>query len=173
MDLLTFEDGLDRDVPLFASSLGRALNGSEVGEGESVSSPDEEEGAPEADQVVEESGHALTLLRRFIETGTGAFPLDDLAGFTSLDQLRAALAGLDESGTGTVSYTGSLAGGFEFTVAGVRKTLDGQADVGLDLLGGKINVDGVVDVEADVTLNVVFGVDAAHGSTSSRTPPPS
>ncbi|MES2992163.1 MAG: OmpA family protein [Pseudomonadota bacterium] len=162
VDFLTFTDGLSQDTPLFGSSLGRALNGVTMTEPAPVGSPGA--GAPpQAEQVVAASSESVNLLRRFIESGTGGFQIDDIANFTTLAQLEAALEGLDEAVGDHVSITGDLTTGFEVTLSGLRKTLSGRADVELDLMDGKVHVDGLIDVSANVTLNLVFGVDIAHG----------
>ena len=177
VSLLTFVKDLGKDLPFFGNTLGRALNGVDVepgspvgGEGGEAAGEEAEGGEgpveSQAEQVVDESSQAVDLLRRFIETGHGAFSLDSIASFTTLDQLRLALLGLDESGSGTVTIPvqgATVNDPFEFKLTGIKKSLTGRANVELNVLGGAIDLSGLVDVTADVTLNLVFGVDASHG----------
>src|SRR3970040_364516 len=102
----------------------------------------------------------MDLLRRFIETGHGAFRIDDITNYTTLGELAAAFEGLDESGSGTVTPTGSLGAGFEIELSGITKRLSGEADVDIDLsVLGDIHLHGRVEMSADVTLNLIFGLD--------------
>jgi hypothetical protein len=145
--------------------LGSALNGAKPESGEPLG---EKEGAvtvPQMEAVEEASGQTTDLLRRFVETGYGAFRIEDIANFTTLEQIEAAFEGLDESGLGTVSSTGSLPAAFEITLSGIKKTLTGEADVDidLDLPVGSIHLHGLVEMSADVTLNLIFGLDNTHG----------
>ena len=159
--LLTFDqepgDDLTTNIPVLGASMARALNAAWPGTFEPISSP----GA--SPSGMGETGDTTEFLRRFFETGTGAFNIGDIASFTTPQQLVNAFLGLDESGSGSVSYTGNGTTGYEFTASGVKKMLGGQADLGLNLLDGAVDIDGTVDIRADVTLNIVFGVDVAHG----------
>ncbi|QSA97859.1 OmpA family protein [Methylococcus sp. EFPC2] len=161
-DLLTFDDGLGQDLPFFGTSFARALNNVSLNNDLPISTPGEAVPS-QAEQVVEASTDTQDFLRRFFTTGPGAITLADLSSFTTLQQLADALDALDQSGTGSVSFSGDLLTGFELTLAGISKTMSGRADVDLDLLGGDISLAGKVDVSADVTLNLVFGVDNTNG----------
>src|SRR5205807_2705351 len=93
------------------------------------------------------------VLQRIIETGTGAF---DLSSVTSLDDLRDKLDALDDI-PGNMSYTNANnVLRFDMTV---QKTLSGQALLDVSALSGAVKLNGTLDLSADVTVHLIFGVD--------------
>ncbi|HEV3003498.1 MAG TPA: hypothetical protein VGX78_03515, partial [Pirellulales bacterium] len=102
------------------------------------------------------------IVRRLIESGLGAFNLDDIGdGIDSASALRDKLDALD-SVPGNVTLT-ETATETRFDVH-IQKTVSGTADLNVDesALGGSISLHGQLDVSADISLHLVFGVDA-HG----------
>ena len=95
-----------------------------------------------------------------IESGLGGFNLDDIGGgIATLDTLRDALDGLDEIAD-NVSY--SMVGGFPVFDVQVEKRLDGTADfqTGFEFLGGRVDLSGLMEIGAEVVLDLSLGVDA-------------
>ena len=107
-------------------------------------------------------------LRRLIESGTGAFNLDDIGTGSILDYeaLRAALDGLDGT-PGNVTFTDTLTGdpinGEVRFDTQIVKRLDGTADfdVAFDLFGGSVDLNGLdSDRGLEVVVDLTFGIDA-------------
>jgi Ca2+-binding RTX toxin-like protein len=126
----------------------------------------EPESFPEAVQVLagqtrrfRGAAGGRSLLERIIEQGTSAFDLADIgsAAIATPQELEARLEALD-SIPNNVSLTTS-GGETRFDVQ-IKKNLAGTASLGLSALGGLATLDGFIDVSADVTLNLRFGVDA-------------
>ena len=75
---------------------------------------------------------------------------------TSLDDLRDKLDALDDI-PGNVSYTNANdVLRFDMTV---KKTLSGQALLDVSALSGAVKLNGTLDLSADVTVHLIFGVD--------------
>ena len=117
--------------------------------------------APEAEGDSAESaspgagGADAASLRRLFESGTGAFDLGSIGSdITTFAQLKTALEGLG----GTV--TGSDLSSVQFHLV---KNLDGEAalDGNFDFGGGQVALDGSFGVQAQVDLNLSFGVDGS------------
>ena len=117
-------------------------------------------------------GNKTSLFQRLFEEGFGAFDFTDISEdglFSDRQLLEAALEALDgvdnvdlddttdQDGDGTPDLT--------YTV-GIKKRLDATVglDVAADVLGflGDVRLTGDLDVEFDVELNLVFGLDS-HG----------
>ncbi len=114
--------------------------------------------AAEADAPVaspDDADAEITGLRRLFETGTGAFDIGSIGtGITTFAQLKTALEGLG----GTV--TGSDLSDVQFHLV---KDLDGEAALDGDFSfgGGQVTLSGEFDLEAEVELNLRFGVDGS------------
>jgi hypothetical protein len=76
---------------------------------------------------------------------------------TDPEDILQDLQALDST-PGDITLT-ETADGFEFDIH-IHKTLDGMAPLAIDLLGGAFELDGAVDVSADVDLHLVVGVDS-------------
>jgi hypothetical protein len=102
---------------------------------------------------------ASGLLRRLFTEGTGAIDLGSI-GTTVTDPqaIRGLLDGLDAT-PGNVVLAQSADGSLRFDVQ-VTKTLDGMAPLAVNALGGALALSGNVNVSADASLHLVFGVDA-------------
>ncbi len=147
---------LGQNLPVLGRSLGDMLNGNETPETAPVGDPGQDEEA-EVEPVGGNDG-ASSVFRRLVETGQGAFALEDIGtGITTLADLRDRLDALDDT-PDNVRLT-QLNGVTTFDVQ-VTKTLDGHTDLDLQALGGDISVSGTADVSADITLHIIFGVDA-------------
>jgi hypothetical protein len=142
------------------SSLAQALRGDPPPPGQvSDNSTDPEQAAPTSQDTSEGSD----ILRRLIETGLGAFQISDI-GLTSanqtitqrLDELEQQFVGLDPNGS--VSMT-QANGTTQFDVK-ITKTLEGTADFDATALNGLVGLSGTVDLTANVTLHLIFGVDS-------------
>ncbi|MBK8018848.1 MAG: hypothetical protein IPK20_20525 [Betaproteobacteria bacterium] len=96
---------------------------------------------------------------RLFEAGASSLRLDEI-GTLDVDQLRTRLDALDAV-DGNVHVSASP-DGTEFDVT-VAKRLAGEADIGISTehLGGLIDLDGRIDLDAEVALHLVFGVDAS------------
>ena len=137
------------DLAALGTTLGDVLNGANFTETLPISDPI---GEGETEGGSGSSG--IPLLRRIVESGTGAFNIADV---TSLDDLRDKLDALDDV-PGNVSYT-SDANGVRFDMQ-VKKTLSGEAHLDVYAVGGAVNLTGALDLSADVSVHLVFGVDA-------------
>ena len=157
--------GAESEMAVIGGSLPRALAGTEVSPiaplGDAVEQGGLEPGA------VAGNGNGVEGLRRLIETGTGGFSIDDIGSgaLATYEGVRAALDGLDSTDgnvTFTDTLTGDPVGGEVRFTAQVLKRLGGEADLDLDfdLLGGHVNLQGLIGIDAAVELNLVFGVDA-------------
>jgi hypothetical protein len=99
------------------------------------------------------------VLARLMFEGTG-LDLNDIGGrIADFDDLRRALDRADEI-PGNVTLT--EAGGVSTLDVQITRALSGRADVGVDVLGGALDVSGRVLMSADVDLHLVFGIDE-HG----------
>ncbi|HXW10644.1 MAG TPA: hypothetical protein VD737_08520, partial [Steroidobacteraceae bacterium] len=137
----------------------RVLTGVSVGTGTiPAGNPEGEE--EEAPQALPPGFEALEGIRRLIETGAGAFNLDDIgsAAIDTFDELRDALDALDgDDGNVTFQTVGDTT---TFTVE-IVKEITGTADftVEAEEFGGEIDLGGVIDISADVVLTLEFGFD--------------
>ncbi|MEA2734386.1 MAG: hypothetical protein QOE14_837, partial [Humisphaera sp.] len=116
--------------------------------------------------------NATSVLRRLIEEGLNGFHLNDIdeeeGTITDLDALKDALDALDgTAGNVTLNTTTNDNDGDgtmdpTFTVQILNRPLDGIVNLDVNAMSalGEIQLGGALEVTADVTLNVVFGVDA-------------
>jgi Ca2+-binding RTX toxin-like protein len=142
-------------APVAGTRLGGVLNGRQIAQRKPIGLPHKPQ---EGDFFQETSGEVLG---RIIEEGLGGFSLEDIDSedIPDLDTLRQRLDGLD-SIAGNVTKTENADGSVVFKVQVVNKPLSGTADLDLEALAGSIEVFGTVELSADVTLNLTFGVDA-------------
>ena len=146
-------------LPIFGPSLANALNGgSALADADTEDEAEDEPGTAEAGSDAASVSLASSLFRRLIESGTGAFAIDAI-GSTILTNaaLRDALDGLDTT-PGNVSFT--VVGPETRFVMQIKKTLSGTAKLAVNLFDGVLQLDGNLTISADITLNLVFGVDA-------------
>ena len=106
------------------------------------------------------------VLRRLFETGLNAVFFSEIGNtIQTAGDLVTALDALDNEDPdgnpipGNVGNVSELNG--VYTVAINNKILSGTADLDLNLLDGLIDVFGTIDISANVTLNIQFGVDDA------------
>ncbi len=132
-------------------NLGQAFNGLEDapqpigGGGNSATAP----------QARVEGGSAGgQLVRRLLEAGT-EFSIDDIANFTSLDELETTLNALDG-----VTVDIELVDGLPRVDLAIEKELSGQATLDVNALDGAIALGGSIEVSAMVGFRVVFGIDS-------------
>src|SRR5262249_47347128 len=99
------------------------------------------------------------LFTRLFQEGPRGFQIADIGvTITTPEQLRQALDDLDDQ-PGNVSLTTTPDGGVRYDVR-FTKTLTGEADVNLSAFGGSLFLHGDVEISTDVTVHLVFGVDA-------------
>ncbi|RIK78198.1 MAG: hypothetical protein DCC68_15775 [Planctomycetota bacterium] len=145
-------------APLFGCSA------SQVGAGAGLERPDV--GNPLDDEAVaatsfrrafQNPGRAI--LERMFTNGQTSLLLSDIGNpdLDTLDELEARLEALDDV-PNNVSFTTDAAGLPQFNVA-VKQRLTGSADLDLSVLNGRIGLRGSVETSADVTMNLVFGID--------------
>lgn len=153
-------DLLDFDLPTIGDVLGSALNGIDFESQLPIGDPDAE-GAPAADEPFGEvhSG-ATSFIERLLESTTG-FRFEDV-GTTITDpaELQSILDSLDAfPGNVTVDGTtkrfvlGSAANPF-------RRTLEFDAPLNAELLGGVLQIHGFLQFSVDIDLRLEMGVDA-------------
>ena len=94
------------------------------------------------------------LLRRLLEAGTG-FSIDEIASFTSLDELETRLNAVDG-----VTVDIELIEGFPRLELEIEKELGGEATLDVNALGGTISIGGNVDISAMVGFRIVVGIDS-------------
>jgi hypothetical protein len=152
-------DLLAQALPFVGTSLGSMLAGASPAEAEALEDPAEDEGGDAGgDEVPDPGDPGTSVLQRLIETGTGAFQLADIGqSITTADELRDRVDALDDV-PGNVTYSDS-GGVIRFDVR-VTKTLSGIADLGVLTPDGKASVSGTIDALAEVSLHVIFGLDA-------------
>ena len=102
-------------------------------------------------------------LLRLFQSGFGAFSLEAVSEdgeISSLEALRASLDGLDAT-SGNVTFT-EVGDVTTFNVQ-ILKSLQGSADldVAAQVLGGLLDLEGDLEIAADVALNLRFGVDGS------------
>ena len=151
---------LGQNLPIFGGSLANALNGgSPVLAGATEDEVARDELLAEAGTEGGVAALASSLFQRLLESGTGAFAIDAI-GSTILTNaaLRDALDGLDTT-PGNVAFT--VVGPETRFVMQIKKTLSGTAKLAVNLFDGLLQLDGDLSVSADLTLNLVFGVDAS------------
>ncbi len=150
---LTNDALLTTNLPVLGTSLVEALSG------QTGSAPPPEDDPASTDADAGAGGEPpSSILQRLIETGIGGFSMSGIGtDITSLDDLRAALAGLDPT-SGQVTLT--QANGVTTFDMLIHKNLSGQALLDAQAMGGEIDLNGTVDVSADVTFHLIFGVDA-------------
>ncbi|MEX0330674.1 MAG: LEPR-XLL domain-containing protein, partial [Puniceicoccaceae bacterium] len=152
----------DEKVPVFGSSLENAMSGTVPEERAPRGDPTRAPSVPEIDQASQTS-NTENLVQRLIESGPGSFRISDIGGLISTGaDLANALDGLDST-PGNVTFTdgsGDPSPYLEWDVQ-IIKTLSGQADLEFDFdVGiGDIDITGGIEVSADLTLDMVFGVD--------------
>ncbi|MHB9080190.1 MAG: type VI secretion system tube protein Hcp [Pirellulaceae bacterium] len=147
-------------LPVVDRSLGHALDGNTAAPPRPLG-----RGGPSVPRVVGPiSGGASTLFRRIVETGPNAFSLTDIGTdrIPTLEDLRQRLDDLDDvPGNVALNPRGTSAGTTLLDVKVVDKALTGVADLLLDteLLGGTVNIAGLMGLQADVTMHIRVGVD--------------
>ncbi|HEX6657481.1 MAG TPA: hypothetical protein VF065_05330, partial [Ilumatobacter sp.] len=154
-------EGLQQELAVLGNSLPRVLTGVPVGRGTiPAGTPEGEE--EETPQALPGGFEALQGIRRLIETGAGAFNLDDIGSgaLATFDDLRDALDALDGD-DGNVSFQ-TVGDTTTFTVE-IVKQITGTADftVEAEEFGGEIDLGGVIDISADVVLTLEFGFDSS------------
>ncbi len=162
--------GADEEMAVLGTSLPRALAGTEVGGGVALSdlgdeTPQDAGAAPEAESPAAEFGTSSEVegFRRLIESGPDGFDLGDI-GSAAMPTLEAFRSALDKVGDGVddgdVSFTD--VGGVITYHAQITKTLTGTADFGVafSLFGGSVDLGGLIDVGADIALDLTFGFDS-------------
>ncbi len=148
-------DLLGKLLPVIGSSLGRAVKGVPLAEVERI----HDEPAPATPQPSEQQADAGGgIFRRLIESGPGAFSIAEIASsLDTAEKVRAALDDLDDTpGNVTLTEVGNVT---TFDVR-VLKTLAGTADLAVNALGGTLDLEGHVEISADVALHIVVGIDA-------------
>lgn len=162
-DFLPFVDdapgrGADSQFAIVGSSLPRAVQGVDMREPEKIALPSASDD-PVALDDAQKQGRGW---QRVFETGEGGFSLSDIGrpGLNSLQELEAALEALD-SVPNNVKLTES-GGTTRFDVQ-VVKRLAGSADFDFDLpvFGGSVEIGGLLDLSAELVLDVAFGIDAS------------
>jgi hypothetical protein len=144
-------------IPGFGRSAGSGVAGEHPPRGPALGRG-EHPGEPAGEASSEEFDNELhSILRQIFETGTGALDLQSLmTSLTSMEELRAALDGLDST-AGNVTYR-QVGGTTTFNMI-VNKTLSGQALLDVEALGGALRLNGEAEISADVRLHLVFGFD--------------
>ena len=135
------------DLALLGTSLWSAIMGA------ARTPPVADADSPESPAAGEGGDAEPASLRRLFESGTGAFDLADIGSdITTFAQLKTALEGLG----GTV--TGSDLSDVQFNLV---KDLDGEAALhgSFAFGGGQVAIDGSFELEAQVELDLHFGVD--------------
>ncbi|MBL9139058.1 MAG: M10 family metallopeptidase C-terminal domain-containing protein [Verrucomicrobiales bacterium] len=151
---------LNFDLPTLGDVLGSALNGIDFESQLPIGDPDVE-GAPAADEPFGEvrSG-ATSFIERLLESTTG-FRFEDVGtAITDPAELQSILDALDPfPGNVTVDGTtkrfvlGSAANPF-------RRTLEFDAPLNAELLGGVLQIHGFLEFAVDIDLRLEMGVDA-------------
>ena len=103
------------------------------------------------------------LLRRLIEdTSIGAFNLDDIDIDGTINTAQKLLQKLEGLDTTPNNVTLNVKNGVTSYDLEVRKSLAGTTDLDVqaDALGGLVQLNGTLDMTADIVLHVRFGVDA-------------
>ena len=158
-------NGAPNEFAVLGNSLPRAIMGISPGAGAPASDQGKAPDAPAEAGPTGAGSIALQQsqgLQRLFESGTGAFSLADI-GSTSIatfDALRDKIDALDNV-AGNVTYTLDGSGRPTFNI-GVVKPLGGTADfdVNTTLFGGQIGLNGLIDVNAEVVVNLKLGIDA-------------
>ncbi|MEX0642951.1 MAG: hypothetical protein WD468_09640 [Pirellulales bacterium] len=148
---------LGQPLGLVNSSMGRVLNGVSLARPKPILQGEEGEGEVARGSESEVSVESGALLRRLIERGFGGFNLSEIGrSIDTPEALRAKLDALDDI-SGNVTLT-EQATTTRWDV-GIRKSLSGDADFDFDALGGAVTLGGTIEITADVTIRLVFGVD--------------
>ena len=147
-------EGAENEMALLRGSLPRALRGVRAGDQDPVTDPKEE-----GQQTLEGAGLDEPGFQRIIEGGENGFSLLDIGSIiVTPEELRDRFDALDNI-DGNVSFIeqGSLQR-FDLQIV---QTLDGAADfdLGTELFGGNVDLDGFMEINAEVVLNLAFGVD--------------
>ena len=147
------------EFAVLGTSLPRALTGGTA----SAPSPLSDPGAiPEVPKPFGLQTADILGFKRLIEEGLGAFGLEDIVDgtITDFDALRVALDGLDDI-DGNVTFVTDGLGRPTFSVE-VVKRLEGRADFETDFsfLGGSVDLGGLIDIDAEVVLDIDLGIDA-------------
>ena len=147
--ILTGPNGLPRSVGLFGQhAVIDLLNGLRIIE------PASGPGKVSKNATTEDNN----VLRRLFAEGLGAFDFAEIGlSILTPETLLAKLDALDDT-PGNARLTATL-DGFRFDLI-VTKTLRGRARLDWTADGGRTALAGDVNVSADVTLNLGFGVDA-------------
>ncbi|MCP3866573.1 MAG: LEPR-XLL domain-containing protein, partial [Gammaproteobacteria bacterium] len=161
----------DEPLPVFGSTLQEALKGTQAEERPPKGDPARAPSVPMTERVLEET-QTDSILDRLLQTGNNGFNIGEIgksignnADFGLAGQeLADALNALD--GTSVVytnEYTGDPldAANYLEWALNIDRTLSGRSSLDMDFeaLGGSIDIDGSIDVSADVALDIVFGVD--------------
>ena len=147
------------NLAVIGGSLGQALDGVRFNEPAQKADP-----LSLSSQIQRSPGDGGdTLFRRMIETGDNAFRIADIGTqISTFEQLRDRLDALDDipnnvilNPTGTPEETSLL------DVRIVDKPISGTADfgVGSQVFGGDLQLAGLANITADVTMHIRFGVD--------------
>ncbi len=152
MGLLSGRGALGNDLPVLGDSLGAALAGvQQPGQDFTL---DRDEGRALAAPPLSQA--AQSILQRLFETGPAALSLDAIAALGSPEELRGLLDALDDK-AGNVLLTQQ--GGVTRIDMTVEGPLGGSAGLDLRGLGGNVEMSGLLEVDADLKLHLVFGVD--------------
>ena len=161
---------LAKNLPPVGTGLARAMSGGKGALPTGIEDLRAEVGAVgEEEEEGTQEGGGVPFLERLFETGLGALSLGEIgedAEFSTPDLLRNALDALDatpnnvsfqELGLDTPSEDDDA---LLFDV-GISKSLSGPTDLAIaaDVLGGTVDLDGSIDISADLTLHVGLGVD--------------
>ncbi len=154
------------EMPVLGKSLGDVLSGRLISDLSPPSLPGLGFNSPQVLQGVGDVSEQF-LRRIFEDASTGDFSFATIGDtISSLEELAAALDAIDNFDPNGAPITANLNNTTYDPISGLfnlqlNKTLRGAAQLELDLLDGAINIDGAIELQADVLLNLEFGVDAA------------
>ena len=151
-----------KPTALGGGAITRVLGGAPFNEIRPVGSPGvlgaEPEEAEEEEEEAAAGASTESIIARLLESGLGGFRIEDIGSEEIPDfaALRQALDDLDEIEDNVVL---TEAGGVTLFDVRVEKDVDGAADLDINALGGAVTLRGNVDLEAEIKLHLVFGVD--------------
>ena len=141
-------------IPVVGATLGRALNRVPFQDQRKVVDP--VSGANQASTGPFSPGSQI--LRRVFEEASNGFQLDEIgAAISDPQSLVQRLDDLDST-PGNVSLS-QPPGTFLFNVEIESVTLSGMSAFDVEGLGGKVALSGTLDISADISIHIVFGVD--------------
>ncbi len=165
-------DLLAKNIPPAGNGIAQAVSGAKRTVTPKGIADLRAEVAATAEADVPTEGGETPFLRRLFETGLGALPLAEISEDGQISTpalLRDALDALDDTpnnvsfeelGVGTPSEDDDV---LVFDVEIKKKSLSGPADLAIaaEALGGTVELDGTLEISADLTLDLRLGVDSA------------